>query len=227
MKTESCREWQVSLGAYALGHLGEEERIALKAHLDGCPECRAEADSLALVARLLPHADPERFGPAPVPPPGLADRVAARIDAEGAAKQRKRRWRLGLGISGGLAAAAAAAAAIFVFALGETSTGPEQHVAFSSLPPGVKIAATLAPRAFGTQIEMYVSGIRSGTLCRVFLRGPNGARVSAGTFRYRYGGDSEALLSSALDLSRTEAVGVRAGGQTFIGRLDPSQPSGA
>ena len=63
---------------------------------------------------------------------------------------------------------------------------------------------------------MYVSGIRSGTLCRVFLRDRGGQPVSAGTFRYRCGADSEALLSSALDLSQTAAVGVRAGGRTYV-----------
>ena len=67
---------------------------------------------------------------------------------------------------------------------------------------------------------MYVSGIRSGTLCRVFLRGPHGARVPAGTFRYRWGDDSEAVLSSALDLSRTRAIGVRAGNRTFVAPVE-------
>ena len=33
MKTESCREWRESLGAYALGQLPEGERAALEAHL--------------------------------------------------------------------------------------------------------------------------------------------------------------------------------------------------
>ena len=65
-------------------------------------------------------------------------------------------------------------------------------------------------------------GVRSGTLCRVFLRGANGARVPAGTFRYRYGDDSQAVLSSALDLSRTAAIGVRAGSRTFIAPVDQS-----
>jgi hypothetical protein len=203
MKTESCREWRESLGAYVLGHLPAEER----------------ADSLALVSRLLPHADPERFGPAPVPPPALADRVAATIGAERRTKRRRRRVRLGLALSGATAAVAAAALAIFVLP-GGGGQEPEQHVAFRSLPPGVKIAATLEPHTFGTEIHMYVSGVRSGTLCRVFLRGPGGARVPAGTFRYRYGDDAQAVLSSALDLSRTEAIGVRAGNQTFIAPVD-------
>ena len=67
---------------------------------------------------------------------------------------------------------------------------------------------------------MYVSGVRSGTLCRVFLRGPDGARYPAGSFRYRWGDDSDAVLSSALDLSRTRAIGVRAGDRTFVAPVD-------
>ncbi len=224
MKTESCREWRESLGAHALGHLSAEERAGLEAHLEGCPECRAEADSLAFVSRLLPHADPDRFGPAPLPPAALGERIATQIDTERQGKRRRRRLRLGLALSGATAAVAAAALAVFVLP-GGGGGAPAQRVAFRSLPPGVKIAATLRPQSFGTEISMYVSGIRSGTLCRVFLRGPNGARVSAGTFRYRYGGDGEAVLSSALDLSRTAAIGVRAGGRTFVAPVGGADPA--
>ncbi|HWW67670.1 MAG TPA: zf-HC2 domain-containing protein [Solirubrobacterales bacterium] len=215
MKTESCREWRESLGAYALGHLPDDERAGLEAHLDGCAECRAEADSLALVSRLLPHGDPERFGPAPAPPTALAGRVAAAVAAERRDGRRRRRLRLGLAFSGATAAAATAALAIFILP-GGSAPGPEQHLTFRSVPQGVTIAATLNPQAFGTEIHMYVKGIRSGTLCRVFMRGPGGADVSAGTFRYRWGGDEAAVLSSALDLSRARALVVHAGGHTFV-----------
>jgi hypothetical protein len=63
---------------------------------------------------------------------------------------------------------------------------------------------------------MYVHGVPSGTLCRVWLRGPNGASYPAGTFRYRWGDDSDAVLSSALDLSRTREVVVDTGKRTFV-----------
>jgi Putative zinc-finger len=219
MKTDGCRPWRESLGAYALGHLGDEERASLEAHLEGCSECRAEAESLTAVATLLPHADPERFGPAPVPPADLGRRIAATIGAERRSKRRRRRLRLGLGLGGAAAAATAAVLAIFVLSSNE-GAGPEQHVAFRSLPAGVKIAATLEPQAFGTEIHMYVKGVRSGTLCRVYMRGPNGGNVSAGTFRYRWGGDASAVLSAALDLSRARALIVHAGDRTFIAPLD-------
>jgi hypothetical protein len=218
MKTERCREWRESLGAYVLGHLPDQERAALEAHLEGCAACRAEAESLAAVSRLLPHADPERFGPAPVPPPGLGKRIAATIAAE-RRTGRRRRLRLGLAFGGVAAAAAAAMLAIFVLAGGESSS-PEQRVSFHNLPAGVKIAASLEPQAFGTEIHMYVKGIRSGTLCRVYMRGPAGEDVSAGTFRYRWGGDAAAVLSAALDLSRAKALVVHAGNRTFLAPID-------
>jgi hypothetical protein len=214
MTTERCREWRESLGARALGQLPEEERAALEAHLEGCAECRAELESLAGVARLLPLADPERFGTTPAPPAALGDRVAATIRAE-RRKGRRRRLRLGLAFSGATAALAAAALAIFVLP-GGSSGEPEQHIAFASLPPGLHIAATLEPHAYGTEIHMYVKGAPSGTLCRVFVRGPDGARQPAGSFRYRWGADSDAVLSAALDLSRTRAIGVRVGNRTFV-----------
>lgn len=222
MKTEHCREWREDLGAYTLGHLPEGERASLEAHLDGCPECRAEAESLLAVSRLLPHADPARFGPTPEPPRELGQRIAATIDAERRSQRRHRRLRLGLGLGAASAVAAAAALAIFVLS-GNEGSGPEQRVAFHSLPPGVEIAATLEPRAFGTEVHMYVTGIRSGTLCRVYMRGPGGVDVSAGTFRYRWGSDSSAVLSAALDLSRAKALVVHAGDRTFVAPLDQGE----
>jgi hypothetical protein len=219
MKTDDCRHWKEELGAYALGHLSAEERTALEAHLEGCPACRAEADSLFAVSRLLPHADPERFGPAPQPPAELGKRIAATIGGERRSKRRRRRLRFGFGFAGAAAATAMAVLAIFVLS-GGSEGGPEQHVAFRSLPGGVKIAATLQPQAFGTEIHMYVKGISSGTLCRVYMRGPAGENVSAGTFRYRWGADDSAVLSAALDLSRAEALVVHAGKRTFVAPLD-------
>jgi len=221
---DRCREWRHLLGANALGDLAASERAGLEAHLEGCAECRAEAESLAAVAQLLPLADPDRFRqPAPRPSPQLGERIAAAIAGEGQASRGRRRRRLGLAL-GGAAAAVAAALAIFVLP-GGGGEDPVQHVKFASLPPGIKIGATLEPHAYGTEIRMYVSGVRSGTLCRVYLRGPGGVEVPAGTFRYRWGDDSEAVLSSALDLSRTRAIGVQAGNRTFVAPVRVTEPT--
>ncbi|HUB98959.1 MAG TPA: zf-HC2 domain-containing protein [Solirubrobacterales bacterium] len=223
MKTENCREWRESLGAYALGHLSADEQAGLEAHLEGCAECRAEVQSLQQVATLLPHADPERFGPSPQPPKDLGERILATLDGERREQRRhQRRLRFGFAFGGAATALAVAVLALVVFTGGGGEGEPEQHVEFSSLPAGVEMAAMLEPHAYGTEIHMYVSGIRSGTLCRVFLRADDGARYPAGTFRYRWGDDSNAILSSALDLSRTAAIGVHAGDKTFIAPVDRS-----
>jgi hypothetical protein len=219
MKTDSCRDWRASLGAYALGHLSADERAGLEAHLEGCPDCRAEIESLTDVAKLLAFADPAHFGPAPKPAPDLGERITTTIGAERRVKRRRRARRFGVGISG----AAAAAAAVFAIAiLPGGGSEPAQQVKFATVPPDVTIRATLEPHAFGTEIHMYVKGIRSGTLCRVFLRDAKGDSVSAGTFRYRWGEDSDAVLSSALDLSSTDAIEVHAGGRTFVAPVDRS-----
>jgi hypothetical protein len=218
MKTEGCREWRHLLGAHALGDLAPEERAAVEAHLDGCAECRAEAAALGEVARLLPLADPARFShPAPQPSPQLGPRVAATIGSERRAARRRRGRQLVLAF-GGAAAAAAVAVALLVLPSGGDG-GPVEHVRFTGLPPGLDIYATLEPHSYGTEVQMYVKGVRSGTLCRVFLEGPRGERVSAGTFRYRWGDDSTAVLSAALDLSRTHAIRVDTGSRTFVARL--------
>jgi acyl-coenzyme A thioesterase PaaI-like protein len=222
MKTENCREWRESLGAYALRHLDADERAGLEAHLEGCSECRAEVESLRGVTTLLPHADPERFGPAPQPPKDLGERIFASLGDKRREKRRRQRLRFGFAFGGAAAALAVAILALVVFTGGSGGGEPEQHVRFAGVPAGVEIGAMLEPHAYGTEIHMYVSGVRSGTLCRVFLRADDGTRYSAGSFRYRWGDDSDAILSSALDLSRTAAIGVDAGDKTFIAPVNRS-----
>jgi len=220
-RRRDCREWRELLGAFALGHLEGDERAGLEAHLDGCAECRAELAALQPVARMLPHADPERFELAPQPPAELGPRIAATIEGEKERlRKRRQRRRLG-GFALGGAAAALATAVLLLFVLGGEEASPERHVKFVSQSGEVTIDATLEPHAYGTEIRMYVHGVESGTLCRVALRGARGVTYPAGTFRYRWGDDSDAVLSSALDLSRTRAVVVHAGKQTFVAPVDP------
>jgi hypothetical protein len=214
MKAESCREWQESLGAYALGQLPPEERAGLEAHLEGCPACRQELDSLASVAKLLPLADPSQFDAAPRPNRELLGEVVSTIQSERRAARRRRRWQTLVPAFATVAAAAAGLALLVLPGGGEPR--PERHVEFASLPQGLDISASLIPHAFGTEIHMYVHGAPSGALCRVFVRSRNGSRLPAGSFRYRWGDDSNTVLSSALDLSRTAAIGIRVGNRTFV-----------
>jgi hypothetical protein len=223
MKAEGCREWRERIGALPLGQLPEEERFATKAHLDGCPACRAEAEALAPVASLLGRADPDRLVPAPAPPPRLGERIVGRIAVERRA-ERRRRTRLRLGLT---AAAAAAVVAAVVTLGGSDQSTPSETVAFRSLPRGASAEATLAPRPWGSEVSVRVHGFRPGTLCQVWLRRSNGKRVPAGSFRYVYDGEGDhAGLSSALAPDDATAVGLRAGSKTYLAPL-PSRSAGA
>jgi putative zinc finger protein len=223
MRAESCREWRESLGAYVLGQLPDDERIRLEAHLEGCPSCSAEIEQLSSLVRPMSLADPARFDTAPALPAALGARVATAIGRERLSR-RRRRFSLGVALGG---ATAAVAAVLVLFVIGGSSPpGPEQHVSFASTPKGVKISAKLIPNAFGTEIHMYVKGVDSGTLCRVYLKSRGGGALSAGTFRYRWGDGSYPILSSALDLSKTEALEVKVGGRTYVAKLASSRSEG-
>lgn len=222
MKTDGCRETRESLGAYALGHLSEDERAGLEAHLEGCPSCRAELEQLAAVVRPMSLADPARFEAAPQLPASLGARVAASIARE---RLGRRRRRLGLGLGLGGATAAVATMLVLLVLPGEETPDPGRVVAFASAPKGTEISAKLIPNAFGTEIHMYVKGVSSGTLCRVYLHGRDGTRFSAGSFRYRWGDGSYPVLSSALDLAKTDAMELRIGGRSFSAPVGGSNAS--
>ena len=218
MTADDHRDWRLSLGAFALGDLPPDERAAIAAHIEGCPECRAELRELEGVAALLPLADPARIeGPPVRPPADLGARIEAQIAAESAKEGRvKRRRRLRFGFGGAVAVAfVAALLAVVVIPIGGESS-PAQKVEFASVPNGVSIKAILEPHALGTEIQIYVKGMPSGTLCRVFLRDAAGRTYSAGSFRYRWEEGSEAELSSGLDLSQAAEIGLHAGGRTFV-----------
>lgn len=217
MTADDHRIWRERLGAFVLGQLSDEERVATEAHLEGCSECRAEADSLSPMASMLERADPDRLSAAPSPPADLGDRIARRIAAE---RGRTRRRRLQFGFGLGAAVAAATAAILLAVSLtgGSTPTQPKSEtVAFRGLPKGVSVDASLQPRAWGSNVSLHVEGFRPGTLCTVWLRRSDGTKVPAGSFRYVWSGESdEAQLSSGLDPPDVKSIGLRAGSRTFI-----------
>jgi hypothetical protein len=225
MTADDCRKWRESLGALALGQLGPEERAAIEAHLEGCPECRAEADLLAPVGSLLARAHPDRLAPTPAPPPDLGDPIAGRFAAE-RRTARRRRIRVGIGLGAAAAAATAALLVALVFTGSTPSQRPPTTVAFSGLPEGASVQASLEPRPWGSDVKLRVRGFRPGTLCTLWLRRADGTRVPAGSFRYVYAGESdEAELSSGLEPRDVTAIGLRAGSKTFVAPVSSPAPT--
>ena len=210
MNSNNHRYFAEKLGAFALGHLDEDERTELQAHLDGCATCRTEAEEIAPVAALLPKASPERLGQPLPPPPHLADKVYGIVWRE-----RRRTFRRRT-IGAGLAAAAAIGAVVFALSVFPQETRAEE-VDFqplserSTLPAAfrdLEATATLKAEDYSTQIEMEADGLTPGQAYAVWLEGADGERVSAGSFRAYDEGPIECYLSAALPPNEAVALGL-------------------
>lgn len=81
MNRDEHRELRESLGLYALDLLPEDVRTAVRAHLDGCRDCRAELAAIAPLATPLRTVDPARLGALPAPPEGLRESIVERVRA--------------------------------------------------------------------------------------------------------------------------------------------------
>ena len=132
-------------GAYVLGALSPEDRVAFERHLPGCPECAQSVRELAglpgLLARVpLEVLDPDKL-PTPVPDTLLPALVRATHKS-----QRRRAW-----ITGGLVAAAAAIAigAVGVATLGGDDDGDNNEAVGQPLD-GPTTAAAVQLRSIGT-----------------------------------------------------------------------------
>ena len=197
MTSDTCREMRAALGAAALTGRDGADDIALRAHLDGCADCRAELRELTSVARALPRADPSRLEQAaPQPPPALAQRVLDGVARRRRQRQDRVRRRAVLGV-----AAAFVAAAVIVATLLFLPSGPDgTKVAFPRAAGGVTAHATLRSNSAGTVVSFHVEGLHEGAYYWLWLTDEDGQRVGAGTFRG---------TPKGIDLTMTAAVALR------------------
>lgn len=222
------------LGSYALGHLGDAEADALRAHLDGCAACRSDLEELLPVARALDAVDVRAFtdDPAPLPPTlgegvrravaaARADRDADELDQRRAARAAGRRHRRVQLLS---------AAAAFVVALGVggavgRATAPEPPVVPKeaiSLEIGDADAvsvesADLVAHTWGVELRIVAAGFAEGETFRAAFRTDDGTLVPAGEFR-GVGDDPMTcfLQSATLREDVTQVVVTDAGGRTVL-----------
>jgi hypothetical protein len=202
---------RASLGAYVLGHLDPAEETAVRAHLDACAACRAEAAALAPVAEMLPLADPARVGAPPEPGPSsaLLDEVLGRIERERDETRRIRRRSVGAWVAG----VAAALSLVVVVAL--TAVGPDEAdapsgevVAMTASAPGVEGEAVVHEDPRSTWVELTTTGLTEGETYAVWLEETGtGERSPMGTFT-GVEGDLYISLYSTLPRDRAVSVGV-------------------
>ena len=202
---------RASLGAYVLGHLDHAEATAVRAHLDGCASCRAEAAALAPVSEMLPLADPARIGgPAELgPPTALLDEVLGRIEREREEGRRARRRSAAAWVAGVAAVLSLAVVVAMV------ATGPEEPeapsgevVSLMASDPGVEGEAVVHEDPRSTWVELTTTGLTEGETYAVWLEETGtGERSPMGTFT-GVEGDLYISLYSPLPRDRAASVGV-------------------
>lgn len=181
------------LGAYVLGELGDEERTALRAHLDGCGECRAELAEIQPVARALSEADPSLFeADEPRPPADLLDRTLAQVGEEREQSRDSARVRYRVHRRRRLRRATlATAAALVVIVVGlfavlpqiqELRGPPQEPLAISAPASGVEAEGTLVAHTWGTEAKLLIEGLDDGQRYQVSFTREDGTTAPAGTF---------------------------------------------
>lgn len=178
----TCPVTASALGAYVLGALDPEERRRFEEHLDGCALCTAELAEFAGIPAQLDRVRPEDLPPVAVTPsPELFERISAAARRRPDVVPRRRRWLLvGAAV---LALLLGAGAGAVVWA---TSQDGDPVTAASG-----PVEATLAAdgRGEGTVLDISVTGLRPGEVCRMVAVDADGGHHQAGEWPVSLEGD--------------------------------------
>lgn len=181
--TSEHHELRMALGAYVLGHLGEDERLQVEAHLRECADCRAELEELRPVAQEMALLG----GPLPETGNGPPADLGARIEAGIAAAARRTNRRRFLLTAGVASVAAASLGIVLVAGLNLTRPDPApvlplEAVQVDSRAEGVRANADLVAHTWGVEVKLRASGFDEGARYRVSVVTADGTSYSAGEF---------------------------------------------
>jgi hypothetical protein len=195
---EAHRRIREQLGSYALGHLAGEGEDAVRAHLDGCADCREELGSIASLRQALSAVDITRLGAIDHPPAHLGDRIrrtvaeeqaAAAQDEEARREEGRRRRSLRRTVL-----ATAAAAVVLTVAVGGAwwgrATAPEpeppplEPIALRAVEPvGPSVTeSSVVPHTWGLEVRFVGSGFTRGEIFHGVVRRVDGTTMAAGEF---------------------------------------------
>jgi len=138
------------LGPYVLGELTTDEERELEHHLEGCPECRNELESIRSTHEIL------RKEATSVPPPELKDRVLAQATGE-ISERYGSRWRLLVPAAAALLAVAVLGVGILWVTLGDSSA--RLPLTATALAPGASGVVRGEPAGENILIELEVRGL--------------------------------------------------------------------
>lgn len=211
MNPDDHRSVREMLGAFVLGHLSASEETAIRAHLDGCPDCRRDLAEIAPVAHELAVVDLDRVSAAPTPSPDLGHRIQAAVSRERHRRDQLARRRHVL------LAAAAVLVVLLVGGIGlkigqelsdaPVATAPIEAVEVRSRLGGVQASAGVVAHTWGVEIKLEATGLRSGSPYAVVVTTRGGRARSAGAFVGT--GDQVMNCNLNADVLRPDATGFR------------------
>ena len=175
-----CREIRQALGVYVLGAIDPAERAQVDEHLATCPECREDLASLAGLPALLrkvPIVEAERLA-APEQDPELAGVPSAEmltsLIARTAHVRRIHRWRTLataaavaiVALGGGAAVANALQPSAAPLGPGHAQTVAWRQTTGTGPAAGTHLTVKYRHQVWGTQMEVNVSGVPAGSVCK-------------------------------------------------------------
>jgi hypothetical protein len=228
----SHRELRISLGAYLLGALDEDEMKAVEAHVATCGECRAEIEQLEMLPALLDSVPAERAealaaetavaqeGQAP---PALLARVRAR--------RRTLRLRWGGALAG--AAAASLAAGLALGPLVATAPTAQPTPTTTTATPaasyrlasadGAQVDLALVRKGWGTELDLTCRGMPSTGVFSVWVVTDDGEQEQAASWTSTgYSGRAVLTGATSYQLASIRAIQIRDDTQRTLASVNVS-----
>jgi hypothetical protein len=190
----TARVEHTDVGAYALGLLDEDDRMAFETHLLGCPTCRYELSDLAGVADVLSGIGPiEDAGP---PSYDRQDDVVTLLRRKKAADRKTRRGTFVIGMAAAVTLVAGGLTVGTQLDAGETAPlaqGHDGHSMGANMGPAEQFYAAGRPiegkgvdgvtgglvvesKGWGTHAALKLSGVKGPLECELVSVGKSGER---------------------------------------------------
>jgi hypothetical protein len=196
----------VSLGAYVLGALEPDERIATEEHLRDCQYCRDELVRLAPLPGLLGQVslDDVLADEPPMPP------IAAAPPAPPA--RRRRRILVSVAAAAVLLTGAGLAGRVVV---DDESTTAATTWSTPADAAGIDATAQLADQGWGTNIELTMDDLPARERCRLVVIGLDGRVETAGWWTTGYSAEAEVPASTSIGSDAIDRMEIRAGSRVL------------
>jgi len=200
-----------ALGSAAVALLTADPVDAdVDAHLDGCPSCRSELSRLAPMPGVLAMLDARELGVLDVVEPA-GPALLNRLLSAAAQERRRRRRAVMAAVAAAVVLVVAPAAVWGTSALRQNGVGTAAAAAQISwtgtdTSTGVSGQVKIWKSAWGSDLSVSVSGVRSGTRCTIVVVTKDGTSQTAASWQASYTGTAQVRGNVAAPVSSIARV---------------------